>query len=107
MEAKDAHTGTNLGALQRMVNDADKWQFVRRSLSNFVRAMHEREKEFQRLKTAVLVITVAVYCKWGKHRSVALGELLKGAFNHMGCKATIEHLSKPTCLIKYISHIVC
>ena len=44
---------------------------------------------------AVFEVTVAVFCKWDKHRSVALGFLLAAALTELASRSVaLEHLSK-------------
>ena len=40
-------------------------------------------------------MTVAIFCKWGKHRSVALATLFFEALRGHGVDCTVTHLCKP------------
>jgi len=50
-------------------------------------------REAQQLRASV-VVTIAFFCHWGKHRSVALAHLFAAAWGMLGGQATLEHLSK-------------
>ena len=39
---------------------------------------------------------IGVLCKYGKHRSVALSELLGAALKRLGASAQVEHLCRTT-----------
>ena len=81
------HTGTNLGAQQRLVHE--NTERVKALFRSFVYQLKQRRRSGRHR-----IHTLAVFCEHGKHRSVAFSELLKNLLVEMGGAAEIEHISK-------------
>ena len=94
LEKKMKHTGTNIGAMARMMERPDIGHFVQAATLKFVQDMALSVADQARIPSVRLAITVGVYCKWGKHRSIAFAELLLFALMLLGCTVEAEHLSK-------------
>ena len=88
-----SHTGQNIEALERLVDQ----EFHRRKLTELLlcfasQFIHARERDPNRK-----IFTVAVFCSWGKHRSVAVSQALADALEELGAWA--EH--EPLCQVAW------
>ena len=68
------HTGRHQGIIARTV--------AHTAWAGWLRAAHRKLKEVIRNWAGGPIIPVVVFCRSGRHRSVAASELLKGAFQH-------------------------
>ena len=69
------HTGRHHSIIARMV--------AHKAWAGWLRAAHRKLKEVFRNWNGGPIIPVVVFCRSGRHRSVAASELLKGAFRHV------------------------
>ena len=57
--------------------------------------LRDRERQREAVPAGRPTVTVAFFCKWGKHRSVAMAHCFFHAWRTLGGEAHVEHISKP------------
>ena len=80
-ERKVAHTGMNVHVQELLVNErhavgTSAWERLGAVMAQLrLLAVQLRDGERPRPARGRLIVTVAFFCKWGKHRSVAMAHM--------------------------------
>ena len=82
----EKHIGTNGRALRAMLEDAESRRYVEAAFAKVKAYLRPRQED------GITEFLILIWCKWGKHRSVALATLLDCVLRHAGHNTVVEHL---------------